>query len=425
MLLQRPGIDTHITLLQQMNSSMFELLVSYIINSMKAKSIKGKSTEEIKTALSDCMSDARLPDGQGFKPTLAIVFISIKQDRKSVCELLESKGIDILGATSAGEFSNGNQTEGETVIMLFDLKKSHYSILFEDARGKDLTEVSQQIARTALSKFKNPAFILCSTSLSEGGDFLNGETLVESIEKVVGPNVNIFGGMAGDDGTFAGTYVFNHEKSTDNGIVALVLDEDKIYLHGMALSGWKPLGISRTITKSNGRLIYTIDNQPAVDMYLKYLGSENFSEKEKFKIFEAIGSHYPFQVELDIGESVMVTPMGIDKDENALICESEVPQGSTFHFSVPPDFDIVETILKNAADLKKEIQADADALLIFSCIGRLSALGPMVQEENEGLAKIWDVPMAGFYTYGEFGRSPEGKRRIHSTTCSWVALKEK
>ena len=121
----------------------------------------------------------------------------------------------------------------------------------------------------------------------------------------------------------------------------------------------------------------------------------------------------------------MVTPMGIDKDENALICEKEVQEGSVFHFSVPPDFDIVETILKNAEDLKNERQGDADALLIFSCIGRHTALGPMAQEENEGLAKIWDAPMAGFYTYGEFGRSPKGKRRIHSTTCSWVALKEK
>ncbi len=34
---------------------------------MKAKSIKGKSTEEIKTALEQSMTD-------GFKPTLAICF---------------------------------------------------------------------------------------------------------------------------------------------------------------------------------------------------------------------------------------------------------------------------------------------------------------------------------------------------------------
>jgi len=385
---------------------------------MKAKSISGKSPGEIKSALSKCMSD-------GFKPTLAIVFISFKQDRKSVCKILAKNGIDVLGATSAGEFSGGNQSEGEIVIMLFDLKKSHYFISFEDARGKELTEVSKKLAHTALSRFQNPAFILCSTSLSERGEFLNGEMLVESIAKEIHPDVNIYGGMAGDDGTFAGTYVFNHEESTDIGMVTLVLDEDKVDLNGMALSGWKPLGISRTISKSRGRLIYSIDKQPAVNMYLKYLGNQNFTENEKFKIFEDVGSHYPFQVELDSGEFVMVTPMGIDEEENALVCESEVQQGSKFHFSVPPDFDIVETILDSASDLKKESNADAEALLIFSCIGRLSALGPMAQEENDGLAEIWDVPMAGFYTYGEFGRSPKGKRRIHSTTCSWVALKEK
>jgi hypothetical protein len=385
---------------------------------VKAKSIKGSSPKEIQSQLQQSMAD-------GFKPTLAIVFISVKQERKAVCDILHGEGIDILGATSGGEFSNENQTEGEAVIMLLELNRNHYFISFEEVSGKDLASVSRQIARNALSRFKNPAFILCSSSLTEGGEFLNGEKLVDSIANEISPDVKIYGGMAGDDGAFTGTYVFNHEKSTDSGIIALVLNEEKVSLHGMALSGWKPLGISRTVTKSKGRLVYEIDNKPAVDMYLKYLGNENFSESTKYQIFEDVGSHYPFQVETDAGEFVMVTPMGIDKDENALICESEVQEGSAFHFSVPPDFDIVETILKNAEDLKAERMANADALLIFSCIGRLTALGPMAQQENDGLARIWDVPMAGFYTYGEFGRSPSGKRRIHSTTCSWVALKEK
>ena len=35
--------------------------------------------------------------------------------------------------------------------------------------------------------------------------------LIRSIEKVVGPEVNMFGGMAGDDITFTGTYVFTNE----------------------------------------------------------------------------------------------------------------------------------------------------------------------------------------------------------------------
>ena len=43
---------------------------------MKAKSINGKTPGEIKDALEKSMSD-------GFVPTVAIVFISIKQDRKA------------------------------------------------------------------------------------------------------------------------------------------------------------------------------------------------------------------------------------------------------------------------------------------------------------------------------------------------------
>jgi len=44
---------------------------------MKAKSIKGKTPAEIKSVLQQSMAD-------GFKPTLAIVFLSVSQDRKSI-----------------------------------------------------------------------------------------------------------------------------------------------------------------------------------------------------------------------------------------------------------------------------------------------------------------------------------------------------
>ena len=90
---------------------------------MKAKSIKGKSPEEIKAGLQQSMSD-------DFKPTIALVFISIKQDRKSICEILHSEGIDIVGATSAGEFIDGYQDEGSVVILLLNLHRESYAILF-------------------------------------------------------------------------------------------------------------------------------------------------------------------------------------------------------------------------------------------------------------------------------------------------------
>lgn len=385
---------------------------------MKAKSIKGKSPLEIQAALKQALAE-------GLAPTLAMVFISISQDRKAVCEILHREGIDVMGATSSGEFINGHQSLGEIVVMLLDISKSEYCILFEAMGERTLVDAATHITKAAMQKFRRPAFILCSTLLSADGKMLDGETLIRSMEQTAGPDVNIFGGMAGDDISFTGTYVFTHDQSTDYGMVALVLDEEKISLYGMAVSGWKPVGVSRTVTKSEGNLIYTIDNEPALEMYLRYLGADKSSADDQVSFFDAIGIHYPFQIERENRQPKMCNPIGYDKTKKALMCESDVPQGSRFRFSTPPDFDILDKVVGKGKELKNEAQAEAEALLIFSCAGRLSALGPMAQEENEGLAGVWNVPMAGFYTYGEFGRAIDGNHDFHSTTNSWVALKEK
>jgi hypothetical protein len=385
---------------------------------MKAKSIKGKSIEEIHSVLKNSMAD-------GFKPTLAIVFISVKQDRNAVAELLYHNHIDMIGATSGGEFITGHQSEGGIVVILLDIKKENYCILFEDISDRSMEDATNQLVLDAFKRFKKPAFILITTLLASDGRLLDGEGMVKYIEKLAGPDVTMFGGMAGDDITFTGTWIFTHGKSTDYGMAALVLDESKIELHGLAFSGWKPMGVFRTATKTEGNLIYTIDDRPALEMYLHYLGSEIFSADDQIDFFDKIGIHYPFQIERENREPKMCNPIGYDREKQALICESDVLQGSRMRFSTPPDFDIIDIVIKKANELKNELQIEADALLIFSCAGRLSALGPMAQQENEGLQKVWNAPMAGFYTYGEYGKGLNGKHEFHSTTCSWVALKEK
>src|SRR3989304_8078685 len=382
---------------------------------MKAKSIKGKSTEEINAALRESMSD-------GFKPTLAIVFISVKQDRKAVCEILHSKGIDILGATSCGEFIDGYYGKGSVVILLLNLQHDSYTILYEDFDNRTVGEAATELAQSALQEFERPAFIICSTGLSAESGLVDGGDLVRSMESVLGPNVKIYGGMAGDDLTYTGTYAFTYERESKKGIAALILDEDKISLHGMAISGWKPLGIYRTVTKSEGGWIYTIDDQPALQMYLKYLGNKPITGENEYELFEDVGVHFPFQVE-GIGDPVMRTPFKFNRDENALMCDYDVPQGSKLRFSMPPDFDIVENVLEKANELKNVGKTDADALLIFSCAGRLSTMGPLTNMENDGLSEIWKAPIAGFFTYGEYGTA-NGRQEFHSTTCCWVALKE-
>ena len=385
---------------------------------MTAKTIKGNSPEEIKTALLESMAD-------GYKPTLAIIFISVKQDRGAVCEIFIHEGIDIFGATSSGEFIEGHQSEGAIVVMLLNIKKNDYCILFEEIGDRTLKETSVNLAKAALQKFSKPALILCSTFFTVSGKMLDGESLVRSIEEITDSQMNICGGMAGDDISFSGTFVFTNGRSTDYGMIALVLNSEKIDFQGMAVSGWKPIGVFKTITKCEDNLIMTIDEKPALEMYLRFLGLDFTSDDDPSKFFDSVGVHYPLQIERENREPMMCNPIGINKEKKAIVCESNVMQGSKFRFSMPPDFDIIDTVVSKAKELRDKKNSEAEALLIFSCAGRLSALGPMAHEENEALQSVWKSPMAGFYTYGEFGMTETGKQEFHSTTCCWVALKEK
>jgi len=385
---------------------------------MTAKTIHGKSPSELKISLKECIDNI-------FFPSLAILFISVRQEINSIIEILSAHNIDVIGATSCSEFVEGNQTDGGYAIMLLEISSTDYCLLFEEVGNSTLAEASRRISQSALLKFSKPAFIVLSTSINRLGEMLDGETIVRNIVDETETKTNFFGGMAGDDFTFKGTSVFTNNQNTDKGIAALVIDETRIEMYGVALSGWKAIGVSKTITKCDGNLLFEIDGQPALEMYLRFLGPDFTTLEDRMKFFDSLGLHYPLQVERKGSEPMMCNPIGYNSTEGALMLESVVEQGSKFRFSTPPDFDIVETVVNKAKQIKSHVNTDADALLIFSCASRLSALGPMAEQENNELALVWNCPMAGFYTYGEFGRAVDGKHEFHSTTCSWVVLKAK
>ena len=227
---------------------------------MKAKSIKGKSSEEIKSALLESMTD-------GFKPTLAVVFLSVKQDRDIVCKILAEKNIVIFGSTTSGEFIDGDYTEGAIVILLLEVDKNYFKILFEEYVNKDPRLLAKHMGEKALQFFSNPTFIPVSS-----GFFLDGEQVIRGIEDSTGVEANIWGGRAGDDRKGETTFVFTNDNSSDQGISILVFDGDKISVKGQALAGWKGVGTPKTITKSDGLWIHTLDDQPALDIMIKYMG---------------------------------------------------------------------------------------------------------------------------------------------------------
>jgi hypothetical protein len=355
----------------------------------------------------------------GFVPTLAIVFLSIKQDRQLVSAILDKAGIRIFGATTAGEFIGGEIEQGSIVIMLFDMPAAWFHIAFAETGDAGTFAIARQIALEGKRLFDRPAFLVGS-----GGLLTDGEQIVAGVVEAAGPEVTLFGGLAGDDLILDNTTVFTNGWESNNGLLFIIFDELKISLQGLATCGWKPVGTVRTVTKSEGPVVYTIDDEPALDLVLKYLGVK-FDLDSRQDVVLNIGAYFPLQVERDNAPPVMRTVMFVNKQDRSLICAGNVKQGSKLHFSLPPDFDVIDTVVEECAELKHTRQPEADAIIMFSCVSRYLSFGEMTRQEIERIQAVWNCPLIGFFGGGEIGKARNGQPEFHNNTCSLVVLKAK
>ncbi len=377
---------------------------------MNAKSIIGKSSEEIQSALQECFNE-------DFKPTLAIIMVSMKQDRTGLQKIFSDAGIKIFGATSNGNFIDENVDLDAASILLLDINPDHFSILTAEYPENNYRETANNLAKEALQKFSRPAFLLAASHIQT-----DAEQLLRGIADAVGNDVNIFGCMAGDDFTFTEQTVFINDMETKKGVVALVLDEDKIMIKGKATCGWHAVGTVRTVTKSEGNHVYTVDDVPVLDLTAKY-GGLVIKEQSDFSI--EVAANLPLQLQRENGDPVMRPGLLIDWNDHSFYCSGAVPQGSKVRFSLPPDFDVIEKVIKGCEELKENEMPEADALILFSCAGRYITLGPLITEEIEGVQKVWNVPMVGMFSNAELARATGGDLEMHNLTACVVALKEK
>jgi hypothetical protein len=380
---------------------------------MKAKSIKGESIVEIKNELSQSMSD-------GFKPTLALVFASVQQDLPALSEIFSEEEISVFGATTSGEFIDGEVNEGSAAVLLLDMNPDLFKIVFEETGLPDTRKVAKRMGDSAVEAFSNPVFMVSGTGLS-----IDGELIVRGLEDAAGEDTTIYGGLAADDLLQKETFVFTNGKISSNGIIALVLDGDKIDVKGRSTCGWKPSGTLKTVTKSEGWWIHTIDDQPALDLLLRYMGLDSQPKDDVEAVAPDFGVNFPLQLQRKEGAPIMRPVMFFNWKDRSVMVNGSVEQGAKIRLSVPPDFEVIEKVVKGAQDVKANEFPEAEALVMFSCIGRRVALGPLIGREIDGVRDTFGVPMAGFFTYGEFGRATDGNHEYHNLTCCWLAMKEK
>jgi len=345
----------------------------------------------------------------GLTPTLAIVFSSVAHNLTEVAAAFAKFDIEVFGASTSGEIINDEVYEESIAVMLLDISLDAYRLNIFDGKRKISYQVGQSVAEWANTVYDNPAFIVMSAGLRA-----DGEQIVNGIIDTMGSQVALFGGAAGDDLRRKDTFVFTASQITADGVVALIFDQDFIELQGIAISGWKGVGTPKTITKAEGNIVYSIDNEPAFDVYNKYL---NLGDDYN------LAAEYPIRLIRADDSSVMRAVRRVNEDKS-IVFAGTIPEGAKARFSAAPGFEIIEYTLEHMSEFSKQ-NLRPDGILLFSCKGRHLVLGPMVEEEISGIRKLWKVPLVGFFGYGEIGPEPEGRSDFHNHTLVSVIINEK
>jgi small ligand-binding sensory domain FIST len=351
-----------------------------------------------------------------FKPTLAMVFASVDLDLNGIAAFLAGQKVQVFGCSSCGEFVFDTHqqiiSEGALACLLFDIDPSTFSLNHFDGHGLNSFDLGVTIGKWTKERFSQPGLFILASGLDT-----DGEQIVRGIQEQAGEGITMFGGLAGDDAHFNETYVFSAGNADKKGAVALVMDLARYQIEGIATSGWVGIGADKLVTHAEGNIVYTIDDQPALEVYKEYL---NVRDEE----LPEIGIEYPLMIKKRDREAVLRAVINVDREKKSLIFAGSVPNGSIVSFSSSPGFEIVEFTKQKVGEFHQN-NPNADVLILFSCMARHSALGPTISEEMEEAWHKWSVPLAGFFTYGEIGNNYTASCDFYNQTFTLVAIKER
>ena len=348
----------------------------------------------------------------GFRPTLAVVFASVKHDLGDLASRFTAHDITLFGVSSAGEILADGQDrcvyQEAIVAALIDVDRAAFQVKLFEADGMTSLECGAEVGKWAALAFYDPALLVAASNVHT-----DGEQILRGIQGVIGPDKPVFGGLAGDESTFTETFVFSNDGASSHAAICLGFDQARVRIDGVASSGWQAVGGEHVITKSVSNIVYTIDDLPAMQVYRECLGIADGGIQL---------SQYPLQL-LKNGYSVLRAALTLDKTSGALVYAGSVPQGSVVRFSAPPGYHVTEDAVAEMQWVHDMVPR-ADLLILFSCVGRHVALGEMAENEIRPVQQMWDHPLIGFYTYGEIGRNSSGSCEFHNETCVLVALCE-
>ena len=357
---------------------------------------------------------------QQLKNPLVFVFANrFLLEDKSIIESIrqEFPYQDLVFGSTSGEIIGQNVTENSVSVTAVEFEKSSFivkraNILAHDKNAHALgIELINEIPKENLKH----VFVISE------GSFVNGSSLIDGIESGIDDTIALTGGMCGDDARFEKTLASYQEDPKEGEVIAIGFYGASLEISFASYGGWIPFGPERTITRSEGNILYELDNVPALDIYSKYLG-DKAAELPQASLF------YPLNVTATGKKHPVVrTILNIDKENNSMILAGDVPLNAKVQLMMA-SVDGIATGAYEAAKLAiKNRNQPADLALLVSCIGRKLVMDQRVEEEIEEVIEVigQNASVSGFYSYGEMAPY-QGERacELHNQTMTLTLISE-
>ena len=342
------------------------------------------------------------------QPHLVLVFASLE-----AMQALDADRIRALipqaqwvGCSTAGEISGQGVYDGSIVLTALQFDQPAFRVASVALAGMADSQAAGQRLATCLAH-PDLRHVLV---LGQGAD-INGSALVDGLTGTLGSAVVVSGGLAGDGGRFTGARVWGPDGISATSVVGIGFDGPGWHISHGSMGGWQRFGPVRTVTRSEGNVLYELDGERALDIYKRYLG--DYAAQ-----LPASGLLFPWSV---LGsdaqaEGITRTLLGISEADGSLIMAGDIPQGGKLqlmHASVDALVDAAEQAAETASQDAQATSDQAALALLVSCVGRKLVMGARVDEEVEAVSQMLGqhTTLAGFYSNGEI--SPH----IHSTNC--------
>jgi hypothetical protein len=352
---------------------------------------------------------------------LMIVFCSDSYDLHALLAGINERsgGTPLIGCSTAGEIATSGPHDASVVVIALGGAGFEVRTASAERASSRLREAGAEVAVCQLALNGAPHKVLLMLTDGLAGD---QQEIVRGAYSVVGAEVPLVGGCAGDDLKMSATFQLHDDRVLTDSVVAAALASDSPFGIGVR-HGWRKVGEPVLVTKSANNRVYLLDDRPALDVYLERLDAPDDAHHDA-AVFTRFALTHPLGLDRRSGEEQVRFIGEANFEDRSLGCIAEVPQGGLAWFMEGDEESVLEATDAACTDALAQLRGRSPlGVVAFDCIARRGVLGESgIDAEIRRVADLsGGVPVAGFYTYGEIARL-RGISGFHNQTLVVLAV---